>query len=467
MTAATDRPDVRPNVLVMLHDNVGYGDLGCYGGGVLRGAPTPRLDALAAEGLRFTNFNVESQCTPTRSAIMTGRLPIRSGTSDISPPGAVYGLAPWEYTLGNLFADAGYATGMFGKWHLGDSAGRFPTDQGFDEWYGFPNSSDETLYAGAIGFDPAHARVPHLWEGSSAGGCRELEPYTLANRPLVDERIAARTADFIERHVEAGAPFFAFVGFSHPHHPVMPHPDFAGRSGNGDYADVMLEIDHRVGEVLDALERSGAADDTIVVWLSDNGPQTVEPWSPAGDTGPFRGELGTVFEGAIRVPAVLRWPGRVAPGSTTNEIVSGLDLYPTLAALAGAGERVPGDRPIDGVDQSPLFLGERETSARDHVLFFLGTEMFAIKWGRFKIHFLEPLPAPGARGQASYPGFIQRTTAPRIYNIEQDPKERYDILLQNLWMFEPIARFGLDYYASVYEHPNVVRGADAPPPVPT
>jgi len=452
----------KPNFVLMLHDNIGYGDPGCYGGGVLRGAPTPRIDAMASKGIRFTNFNVEAQCTPTRSAILTGRLPIRSGTSFITPPGHIYGLAPWEYSLASLLSDEGYRTALFGKWHLGHSEGRFPTNQGFDEWYGFPNSSDETLYASSVGFDPSCARVPYLWEGRKGEPCREIEPYTLENRAVMDEMITDRTVSYIQQHADSDQPFFLCVWFSHPHHPVMPHPDFEGISGNGPYADCMVEIDHRVGQVRDAIQTAGLDEDTVTIWLSDNGPESVPPWIPAGDTGPFRGELGTVFEGAIRVPCIVTWPDHIQPGQVTNEMVSGLDIYPTLATLAGAAKRIPTDRPMDGVDQSALLLGKQETSNRDHILFFIQNDMYAMKWKQFKVHFKDVTQAPGATGQLPYPAYVQELTAPRIYNIEQDPKELYDILLTNLWIFEPLIKIANEFSASAAGHPHIPTGGDGP-----
>lgn len=451
-----------PNFVLMLHDNLGFGDPGCYGGGILRGAPTPRIDEMAGQGVRFTNFNVEAQCTPTRSAMLTGRLPIRSGTSIITPPGHIYGLAPWEYSLCRLLSDAGYRTALFGKWHLGDTEGRFPTNQGFDEWFGFPNSSDETLYSTSVGFDSSHARVPHLWEGQKGESCKEVEPYTLENRALVDKMITERAVSFISQRAGDDQPFFLCVWFSHPHHPVMPHPDFEGKSSNGPYADCMLEIDYRIGQVLDAIHEAGLDEDTVVIWASDNGPESVPPWSPAGDTGPFRGELGSVFEGAVRVPCIIRWTGRIQAEWVSNEIISGLDIYPTLATLAGAADRIPKDRPIDGVDQSSFLVGEREHSYRDHVLFFIQDVLYAVKWKQFKIHFKDIVQAPRATGQLPYPGFVHELNAPRIYNIEQDPKELYDILLTNLWIFEPIRKVIGAFFDSVKQYPHVKTGANGP-----
>jgi arylsulfatase A-like enzyme len=257
----------RPNVVFIVGDNVGWGDISCYGGL----APTPRIDALAAEGMRFRNYNVEAQCTPTRSALLTGRLPIRTGNCSVPLPGqGNYGLAHWEYTLGNLFSDAGYSTAAFGKWHVGDIEGRLPTDQGFDEWFGIKNTSDEAAYSAHPLFAESGADVPKIWEGVAGSPVTPVRDFDLRSRPLLDEEIAARTAAFIGRNAESGTPFFSYVCFTQMHPPLIHHPDFTGRSGGGNYSDTLAELDHRTGQVLDAIGEAGVADNTIVVWSSDN-----------------------------------------------------------------------------------------------------------------------------------------------------------------------------------------------------
>jgi len=204
----------RPNIVLMLSDNVGFGELGVYGGGVLRGAPTPRLDALAAEGMRFTNFNVEVECTPSRSALMTGRMPVRSGTWRATVPGLPGGLAPWEITIAELLSSSNYATAIYGKWHLGDAPGRYPTDQGFGEWWGFPFSTNVASYTAQVGFDAAAAKTPYLLEGVAGEPVRQVEPYDLKNRPLIDERIAEKSIAFIRERAKQEQPFFLFVAWS-------------------------------------------------------------------------------------------------------------------------------------------------------------------------------------------------------------------------------------------------------------
>lgn len=441
---------LQPNIVLMLSDNLGYGEIGAYGGGALRGAPTPRLDRLSAEGMRFTNFNVEVECTPSRSALMTGRLPVRSGTGRVPAPGLPNGLAPWEYTLGEMLSDAGYDTAIFGKWHLGDIPGRFPTDQGFEEWWGFPLTTDVAWYPTRIGFDPTVAHVPYLLEGRKGEPVSQVEPYTLENRPLIDKIIADKSIAFIEEHAGKDRPFFLFVSWSLVHHPYLPHPDFEGRSENGPFSDVMIEHDHRVGQILDALEKTGIADDTLVIYASDNGPDSSE-YPTQSFAGPYRGYLGSAYEGSIRTPMILRWPGKVPAGRVSNEIVAILDLFPTLAGVAGG--KVPDDRAIDGVDQTDFFLGKTEKSAREGVIILSGDTLMAVKWRKFKIFLTGDDPAPRNRSW-------RRLWAPLVYNIEQDPREEYDIAMHNLWIFQPAMRQIMPFVFSVQKYGLIQPGGD-------
>ena len=448
---ADERP---PNIVLMLSDNLGFGEIGVYGRGVLRGAPTPRLDGLAAEGMRFTNFNVEVECTPSRSALMTGRMPVRSGTGRVGSPGLPGGLAPWEVTLAEMLSDAGYDTAIFGKWHLGDAPGRYPTDQGFDEWWGFPFSTNLATYVDRVGFDPKVAKVPQLLEGRRGEAVREVEPYTVENRPLIDERIAAKSIAYIREHAGAEKPFFLFVSWSLVHHPLLPHPEFEGRSGNGAFSDVMVEHDHRVGQILDAVDEAGIGENTLLLYLSDNGPDAAA-YPQVSFAGPYRGYLGSAYEGSIRTPMLTRWPGRIEPGRVSNEIVALVDLFPTLAKLAG-GE-VPDDRAVDGLDQSPLLLGETEKSARESVLIFSGRTLLAVKWRRFKIFLTGDDPAPRDRSW-------QRLYAPRVFNVEQDPREEVDIGTNNLWILEPLMRQVYPFLFSLEKEGLILPGGDEPEP---
>ncbi len=442
----------RPNIVFMLLDNLGFGDPGCYGGGVLRMAPTPRIDALASQGLRLTNFNVEHACTPTRAALMTGRLPIRSGCDRVRI-GVKNGLAPWEYTMANMLSDVGYSTAIYGKWHLGNVPDRHPTALGFDEWYGIQDSTDPV-------FDFFNAdrgifvRETKVWEGRAGSPANETADYNPENRALMDGEITDRACRYIEEQARTGSPFFLYLPFTMIHHPALPHPDFAGVSGNGPFADCMYEVDHYTGRVIDAIDAAGIGDDTIVVWASDNGPPSHGTLGPQGDPGPFRGCLGTAYEGQMRVPCIIRWPKRIAPGRVSNDIVSILDFYGTFAAIVGG--KVPTDRAMDSVDITPLLDGG--ASPREWVIAFVGNTLAAIKWHQYKVHYVEYGTTPGKRYKIDL-------EFPQLYNVAADPKEEWDIFGTNLWISEVTHGIVHAYRESVKRFPHVPLGGDGPAPV--
>jgi arylsulfatase A-like enzyme len=458
--AAPARAATRPNIVLILMDNLGYGDLGANGGGALRGAETPRIDRLASEGVRLTNFNVEAQCTPSRSAFMTGRFAIRSGTHSVPIGVPYYGLVPWEITIAEALSNAGYATGIFGKWHLGKTPARFPTDQGFDEWYGIPNSSDEALWPAVS--DPAAAALhlsTHIMEGRKGEGARPLEVYDLEARRRMDSELTLRSIDFMRRSTNHGKPFFAYVPLTQPHFPTLPDPSFAGRTGAGDYADVIAETDHHVGEIVDAVTELGIEKDTIVIFTSDNGPEDPNNgggrWS--GSPGPWAGTYFTAMEGGIRVPFVMRWPGKVPAGRVSNEIVHCVDLFPTLARMAGAA--VPSDRPIDGVDQSDFLFGTRSTSNRPGFVIFVGDQLYAVKWHNWKIHFIWQ--------ETKYDAPVRFSTVPKVVNLITDARERRQVAEpDNTWIQYPTTQLVGAFTESVKKFPSVPTGApdDYQPP---
>lgn len=400
----------KPNIVLILADNLGYGELGCYGGGITRGAPTTRLDKLAAEGTRLTNFNTESSCTPSRSALMTGRHPLRSGTYSVPIDGRPYGLVQWEVTIAKLLSANGYATAHFGKWHLGDSEGRYPNDQGFDEWYGIPNSSDEALWAQHADFDPSVAQLEHIMEGRKGEASRKLELYDIAARREIDSRLIDRTIEFMQRNTKAGKPFFAYVPITQPHLPTEAGKEFAGKTGHGIFADMLAELDDHTGRVLDALEDLGIAGDTIVIFTSDNGPEDTMPWR--GWAGPWSGTYVTAMEGSLRVPFIIRWPNKIPAGRVSNEIVHITDLFTTLANMGHAD--IPSDRAIDGVDQTDFLLGKREKSAREFIAIFQAKELYAAKWRNYKMHFV---------WQVRMHDVPQKLAVPRLIDLYDNPQE--------------------------------------------
>jgi arylsulfatase len=439
----------KPNVLFILVDNLGYGELGVYGGGATRGAPTPRIDKLAAEGLRLTNMNMEAQCTPSRSAILTGRYAIRSGTYAVPFGGVADGLTQWEVTLAESLSAAGYATALYGKWHLGSHDGRLPNDQGFDEWYGIPRTTDESLWPSAPGYSTDVMPPEQIMEGRKGETSRAVKVYDLEQRRLIDAEITRRTIAFMERHTKAGKPFFAYATLTQPHVPTLPNPSFAGRTGNGDWADMLAEMDYNTGQMLDAVDRLGIRDDTIVIFASDNGPEYVKPWD--GWSGPWRGQYFTAWEGGIRVPFMIRWPGKIAAGGVSNEIVHAVDLFPTLAALTGAS--VPNDRPIDGVDQSKFFLGQTGKSARDGILIFCDSRLQAVKWRNFKVHFYrqDTMVAPAVK-----------LGVPMLFNLYTNPQEDPDKPAIDSWIIGPVLKMVGAFEASTKAQPLIPMGTPDP-----
>ncbi len=434
-----------PNIVLVVADNLGWGELGCYGGGALRGAPTPRIDQLAREGLLLQNFNVESDCVPTRSALMTGRHPIRTGCLQSVPPGLPQGLTRKEITLAQLLSQRGYATAHFGKWHLGDIQGRFPSDRGFDEWYGIPRTTDESQFTSTVGYDPSVADIPHIMEGHSGSPSVNVEEYNLDSRRRIDEALVDRSLDFIWRQHAANKPFFLYLPLTHLHFPTLPHRDFEGRTGHGDFADSMVEMDHRVGQVIDEIDTLNLAQDTLFIFCSDNGPEFRAPYR--GTAGPWRGTYHTAMEGSLRVPFIARWPGRIEAGHVSNDIVHVTDIFATLAAAAGAP--VPTDRPIDGVNQMPFLLGAQATSAREGFPFYIKNELRALKWRDWKLHYYWEPEVNEGKGKLE---------SPYLFNITRDPKEETDVLVHNTWVLGPMLRMMRAFNESAQAHPHTPPG---------
>jgi arylsulfatase A-like enzyme len=444
----------QPNIIYLLVDNWGWGDISAQGGTT----PTPEIDALAAEGMRLINFNVENQCTPTRSAIHTGRLPIRSGTQKVAAPGEPDGLAPWEYTIAELLSDAGYKTALYGKWHIGSKIGRLPNDQGYDEWWGINEGSNAAAYTSTAQFDPKVAEIPYLWKGKKGSPSVKTELYDIEVKRNLDHGSTERAVEFIQRNAKGNRPFFLYLGFTHFHPPWGVHDDFKNKSKAGVYADTKMEIDRNIGIVLDAIEKAGISDNTIVILTGDNGAANypspgVVTGEVGGSNGPWRGGLSTAYEGGLRTPAMIRWPSKVPAGVVSDEIVSALDWLPTIASLAGVPELVPTDRPIDGVDQSAFLLGKEKKSAREHVIVYVGDTVFAVKWRNMKVHFAT------AEGTHAY---IQKYTFPQVFDIKEDPKESYELWgnegYAHAWVLSPVTKIITEIVTSMGNFPNIKPG---------
>ncbi|WP_419908452.1 arylsulfatase [Candidatus Poriferisodalis sp.] len=444
-------PDAgRPNILFVFVDNLGYGELGCYGGGEVRGVPTPNIDRLAAEGMRLTNMNMEAQCTPSRSAVMTGRLPIRSGTVRIPLPGRPSGLTRWEVTLAELLSSQGYRCGHYGKWHLGDSPGRQPHERGFDEWWGLTETHDSSLWSTEAGYDPAVVPPEQLLEGRRGEPSAPVGDYDVAQRALFDAEAFGRGEDFMRRCVSEGQPFFLYLPLAFPHFPTLPHPDYAGVTGLGEFTDAFRETDDRVGRLVGVLDELDIAGDTLVIFTSDNGAEDVLPWR--GWTGPWGGSYFTAMEGSLRVPFIARWPGRIPAGRSSNELAHATDIFTTLARSAGA--EIPADRPIDGIDLMPMLEGASDSSGRESVLCFVADRLHAVKWRNWKLHFIwqEYMGDPPIE-----------LSIPRAFNLYDDPRERHDVFLpSNTWVQRPVMAAVAEFWDSVAAHPLIPVGAEDP-----
>jgi arylsulfatase A-like enzyme len=448
----------RPNIVFILCDNVGWGDFSCYGGSI----PTPRIDKLANEGVRFNNYTVESQCTPTRSAILTGRQSVRCGTFTVIPGQGKTGLTPWEYTIAELLSDAGYTTSSWGKWHLGETEGRLPTDQGFDEWWGYRNSVDEAGYGRYATFRAiARAKgieMPQIWEGKKGQKSTAVRELNMEVRPLLDELIVDKATDFIRRAAKGDKPFFTYVALSHIHPPEKAHPDFDQTDPTrvGLYADLIAEMDYRVGQIVDCVDEAGIGHNTVIVFSSDNASCYVPSSGFGGSNGPWRGHFLTPpSEGSMRVPAMVRCPKTVPAGVVTQEMLSAHDWYKTFAALAGASDKVPTDRPVDGVDASKFMLGASERTGRESLIFF-GPDgsMMSVKWNNLKVwlRYCRGLEEP-----------IVTPQVPMIFDLGSDPGENNNLFSNRMdvgWMYFLILPYVAEYEKSIAQYPNIKPGEE-------
>jgi arylsulfatase len=364
----------------------------------------------------------------------------------------LYGMTQWEKTLAELMSDAGYGTGMFGKWHLGDTQGRFATDQGFDEWYGIANTTDEAMYSSHYGYDPDESVKPYIVEAKKGETPRQVKEYDLKARRMIESELTDKTIDFMKRSVKKKKPFFAFVPFTHAHLPTTAHPDFDGKTGNGAYADVLAEIDHRTGQILDAIDDLGVRNNTVILWLSDNGPEEIEGYH--GTAGYWRGHYFTALEGSMRVPALICWPGKIKAGVKTNEIIHIVDVLPTFSSIAGY--EVPDDRIIDGVDQINFLLGKQDKSEREGFPIFNGDDLFAYKWRNWKMHFIQLDSMFGAPAKLNMP---------HLYNLIEDPKENYPIDKIDAsasWVFPVVLKKVIEFRKTLTMEPPIKLGTPDP-----
>ncbi len=441
----------KPNIILLISDDTGWGDLGVYGGGEGRGMATPNLDRMANEGMQFWTFYGQPSCTPGRAAIQTGRYPNRSGMTTVAFPGQGGGLPKEEWTLASVLKQAGYDTFFVGKWHLGENDESLPINQGYDEM------KNVTLYHlnSYTYADPAwnpdmsdkmrdyYKKVTQgELEGKAGGKRHEVKKILGKDIPTIDKTTEKYTLDYIRKHAKSDKPFFMSVNFAKNHQPNLPAPEFNLKSkSKTKYADCVVELDTRIGRILDELRKLGIESNTFVFYTADNGAwQDVYPDS--GYT-PFRGTKGTLREGGNRMPAIAWYPGKIKGGQKNHEIVGTLDLMPTCAKLAGI-ELPKVDRagkPIifDGYDMSPLLFGKGKWD-RDTWFYFSEDELSpgAVRVGRFKGVYnirgddgvqtggLAVDSNLGWKGPKKYVA-----TVPQVFDLWQDPQERYDIFMNN------------------------------------
>jgi arylsulfatase len=411
LAAAPDAPP-KPNVIFILADDLGYNDLGCYGAPRIK---TPRLDRMASEGIRFTDYYVAGAvCTPSRAALMTGCYPKRVSMAEmIVAPGqkassarvlyadSPYGLSLDEVTIPELLKSRGYATGMVGKWHLGDAKEFLPPRHGFDSYFGLPYSND----------------MPKL--RFIRGGESLDEP---VEQPTLTQRFTDEAQKFIRDAAGKDKPFFLYLAHTAPHTPIVPNPSFAGKSAGGGYGDVVEALDASVGQVLDLLAELKIDDRTLVIFSSDNGP-----WHMQGENGgsatPLRAGKGTTYDGGMRVPCVMRWPGHIPPGSVSRELVSAIDVLPTLAKLAGGG--APTDRIIDGRDITDLMLAKPGAkSPHEAFYFYNGNRLAAVRSGEWKYKVKTTLQEETEYGKYENP---QTPIPAKLFNLVTDPGEQKSV----------------------------------------
>jgi arylsulfatase A len=405
-----------PNFIVILADDLGYADIGPFSDREGPARPrTPNLDRMAAGGMRLTNFYVaQAVCSASRAALLTGSYANRVGIAGALNPRADYGINADETTIAETLRARGYATAIFGKWHLGHEKPFLPLHHGFDEYLGLPYSNDMW---------PRHPQQKDFYPDLPL-----IEGDEVVKRDPDQSQLTAmytdRAVTFIER--SAGKPFFLYLAHAMPHVPLFASGSFAGKSGQGLYGDVIEEVDWSVGRVLDAVSRARIDDNTLVIFTSDNGPW-LSYGNHAGSAGRFREGKGTAFEGGVRVPFIARWPGRIPQGMTGTTPAMTIDLLPTFAGLAGAA--VPAARIVDGRDIWPQLAGVKNaTDPHDALYFYWGTELHAIRSGRWKLHLPHPYQSLVRAGAGGAPGEYERTTiALSLFDLDTDPGESADV----------------------------------------
>ncbi len=447
VNAAAEEQAAKPNIVIIWGDDVGQSNISAYSMGLM-GYRTPNIDGLAAQGMIFTDYYAEQSCTAGRASFITGQSGLRTGLTKVGMPGAALGLSGEDPTLAELLKPLGYATAQFGKNHFGDLDEHLPSNHGFDEFYGplyHLNASEEPEL-------PDYPQDPEFLEkfgprgvihSFADGRIEDTGPLTKKRMETFDDDVAERSVAYIEEQVAAGNPFFVWVTFTHMHFRTHVKPESAGQAGRwqSTYHDVMIDHDRNVGTVLQKLDELGIADNTIVMYSTDNGPH-MNTWPDAGMT-PFRGEKNSNWEGAYRVPAMVRWPGKIKAGAVSNEIMSHLDWVPTLMAAAGdssikeklkEGHEAAGKEfkvHLDGYNFLPYLTGQEEKGPREEFFYFSDDgDLQALRFDNWKVVFAQQR-APGTMLVWGEP--LVNTRIPWLFNLRTDPYERASLTSNTYW----------------------------------
>jgi len=459
----------KPNILVIWGDDIGIHNVSAYNHGVM-GYQTPNIDRIAKEGVLFTDAYAQQSCTAGRSSFILGQHPFRTGLLTIGMPGSDHGIPDWAPTIADLLKDKGYVSGQFGKNHLGDQDKHLPTNHGFDEFYGnlYHLNAEEEPETYYYPKDPEFAKKygPRgVIRSKADGNIEDTGPMTRKRMETADEDFTASALDFIERAHKAGKPFFTWVAYTRMHVWTRLKPESEGVTGIGLYPDGMVEHDGMVGQLLDKLDELGIADNTIVMYSTDNGAETVT-WPDGGIT-PFHGEKGTTFEGGFRIPMVIRWPGAIEPGTKSNDIISLEDMLPTFMAAVGEPDIVAKMKKgykangknwkvhLDGYNFLPRFKGEVDKGPREQIFYFgQGGELNAVRWNDWKVHFamIEGNIAFGERVVPNWPTIINLRADP--YEIAWKESPLYmRWYVDNMWLFVPIQGEIQNFLASLDGYP--------------
>lgn len=401
----------KPNILIFHVDNVSIGDFGCYGGAYPLGAKTPNIDQFAKESLMLTNYNVESQCTPSRSALMTGRHSVRTGCISALPGS---GLVAWEVTIADKLKELGYKNAIYGKWHCGEEEGRYPTDKGFDYWYGINGTWDVALWAEDKWFQKENLPYPRILQSTGKGDLKEGAILNAEVRRNIDLAFLKQAQNWMEEATDNKEPFFIYFNHSNVHFPVLPREEYQNSSNGGAVADCIQMIDGDFKVLLDKINELKIQNNTIVIFAGDNGRDTsFHGPNNRGASGPWRGGYFSTYEGNNRTAGIIRWPGKIEP-RTSDEMMHIVDWFPTLLSLIDNEDHLPKDRVIDGCDQSAFIRGEQENSNRNYFHMFFDHLHVGMRYKNFKVltHKIDDGPAS-----------IQQLAIPHIYNLTVNPDE--------------------------------------------